>query len=39
MSLVMAAAVFLATLAADTRRAAMAAGKPNKTSPPTTIAA
>lgn len=39
MSLVMAAAAFLAKLAADTRRAAMASGKPNKTSPPTTIAA
>jgi len=39
MSLVMAAAAFLAKLAADMRRAAMASGKPNKTSPPVTIAA
>jgi len=39
MSLVMAAAAFLAKLAADMRRAAMASGKPNKTSPPATIAA
>jgi SRSO17 transposase len=38
-SLVMAAAAFLAKLAADMRRAAMASGKPNKTSPPATIAA
>ena len=39
MSLVMAAAAFLAKLAADLRRAAMASRKPNKTSPPATIAA
>jgi hypothetical protein len=37
MSLVMAAAAFLAKLAADMRRAA--SGKPNKTSPPAAIAA
>jgi SRSO17 transposase len=39
MSLVMAASAFLAELAADLRRAAMASRKPNKTSPPATIAA
>lgn len=39
MSLVMAAAAFLAKVAADMRRAAMASGKPNNTSPPATIAA
>jgi hypothetical protein len=39
MSLVMAAAAFLAKLAADMRRAAMASRKPNKTSPSVTIAA
>ena len=39
MSLVMAAAAFLAKLAADRRRAAIASAKPNKTSPPATIAA
>jgi SRSO17 transposase len=39
MSLVMAAAAFLAKLAADMRRAAVTSGKPNKTSPPATIAA
>jgi SRSO17 transposase len=38
-SLVMAAAAFLAKLAADLRRAAMASRKPNKTSPSVTIAA